>query len=371
MNKKDLKVVGVDAQTLAGPLSGISRYTINIIEILAKRKNFKWVLYANKPLNYDCAHLDNIEVKIDDKFSFLPYVIWLQLVLPIYIFRDRINLFWAPSHRASFLGMLILPTIVTIHDMVYRRHGQTMPLLSRILDSILIPLAAKFSKKIVTVSKSNELDLRSYLGISSEKIVVTHLASVNFIHKNRKFTSKHNNFILFVGTFEPRKNIEKLIEAFSLLNASNYKNIKLVIIGQYGWGDINPNSLAIKYGVQDSVKVICSATDETLCYYYSRCTFLAMTSLWEGFGLPIVEALSFGKPILASNLASMPEVGGSAGIYIDPTDVQDIKTGMETILQKNCYLTLAKNAIKQSAKFNWQKTAIDTESVFTNEISKP
>ena len=370
MVKSKVKLIGIDVQTLAGPLSGISRYTINLIEILAKKNNFKWILYANKPLSYDCSHLKNVELKIDNTFSFLPYVLWLQLVLPFYIFRDRVNLFWAPSHRASFLGMIIAPTIVTIHDMVYFKHGYTMPFLSRILDFISIPLAAKFSRKIITVSKSNKSDLKNYLGIPTEKIVVTHLASANFNESPQTYSGDHDNFILFVGTFEPRKNIEKLIKAFSLLNFSSYKNIKLVIVGRYGWGGVNPKALAIKYNLRDMVEVVTSATDKTLYYYYSRCTFLAMPSLWEGFGLPIVEALSFGKPVLTSNIASMPEVAGNAGIYIDPNDVKDIKNGIDLILQKNCYEALTKNAAKQSAKFNWIKTAFDTESIFTNEISK-
>ena len=153
------------------------------------------------------------------------------------------------------------------------------------------------------------------------------------------------------------------IQAFSLSEVCKEKNINLVLLGEIGWGKINPEYLAIKFGVEKKVNVISKVNDETLKYHYENCIFLALPSLWEGFGLPIVEAFKFGKPVLVSNRASMPEIAQNGGILVDPDDTMSIKNGIEKFFEKNRYNRLAKNSKTLSKKYSWEKTAHLTEKV--------
>ncbi|MCG2692035.1 glycosyltransferase family 4 protein, partial [Microgenomates group bacterium] len=157
------------------------------------------------------------------------------------------------------------------------------------------------------------------------------------------------------GTQEPRKNLVRLIKAYQSLGL---KKITLVIVGKFGWGDqVKPIP---------GIKILGFVPDEDLRALYSAAKVFAYPSLYEGFGLPILEAFSCGCPVITSNIASLPELGGSAAIYINPLSIKDLSQAIKQLLQfdDSNYRTLREKAIKQAKKFSWEKTAKETLKVY-------
>jgi glycosyltransferase involved in cell wall biosynthesis len=174
------------------------------------------------------------------------------------------------------------------------------------------------------------------------------------------------NYILSVGTIQPRKNYAKLIEAFSLFikeNRQKFSDLKLVIIGKKGWLYEPILAAPKKYGIEDRVQFLDFVPDSALPSYYKNALCFALPSLYEGFGLPVLEAMAYKCPVVVSNVSSLPEIAGRAGIYVDPTDATDIAQGLLTaVRQRN--LIQGKNRVStgvaQAGKFTWEKAAKET-----------
>jgi glycosyltransferase involved in cell wall biosynthesis len=177
-------------------------------------------------------------------------------------------------------------------------------------------------------------------------------------------------YFLFVGTLEPRKNLVRLLEAFSRLPDSLRYSAVLAIAGGNGWGGLDLATIARKYGVQDRVRVLGYMSEEQLATLYTHALFLAMPSLYEGFGLPLIEAMSRGISVLTSNCSSMPEVAGDAGILVAPNDVDAIAQGLLKLLSNNEQRgVLASRAIANSERFSWTRAAENTMKTFDDAIA--
>ena len=175
--------------------------------------------------------------------------------------------------------------------------------------------------------------------------------------------------MLFVGTFEPRKNLHKYLQAISKLPTGILEEVNFILAGSQGWGSDSVFELIERYNLQSFVSVVLSPNFETLQRLYSNCEFLSMPSLYEGFGLPVVEALSAGKPSLVSNNSCFQEVAGSSGVYVDPFNIDDIALGLETLLTDiDLYKQKQQFAIQRRKNFSWQKTANDMIEVFSQFI---
>ena len=165
-----------------------------------------------------------------------------------------------------------------------------------------------------------------------------------------------------VGTLQPRKNFVKLIEAFSSLNPNPYT---LVIVGKPGWLYREIYEAPRKFGVERKVKFLDYVPDEDLPALYQKAKCFVFVSLYEGFGLPVLEALNYGCPVVTSNTSSLPEVVGEAGILVDPNDSQDIIQGLEKVLTigSDERMVLIEKGKTQASKFSWEKCAKETLNV--------
>ena len=159
-----------------------------------------------------------------------------------------------------------------------------------------------------------------------------------------------------MGTIQPRKNYPRLIEAFSrLILDSQYKDLALVIVGKKGWMWEETFKAPKKFGVEDKVKFLDYVPDEDLPALYKGAKCFVLVSLYEGFGIPALEAMSFGCPVVVSNISSLPEVVGGAGILVDPYNVEDITEGIKKAIKNRD--DLVKKGYKQASNFSWEKTA--------------
>ena len=177
-------------------------------------------------------------------------------------------------------------------------------------------------------------------------------------------------YFLFVGTLEPRKNLIRLLTAYSLLGESLKDQAMLVIAGGKGWGGIDLNDTVSGLGLRKYVRVLGYVDETMLASLYANALFLAMPSLYEGFGLPLVEAMVHGTPVLTSDNSSMPEVAGNAGLLIHPFAIPSIKNGLETLIANNdLRRNLAGNTRENITRFSWTTAAKQLVSVFEKIIS--
>ena len=250
--------------------------------------------------------------------------------------------------------------------------------------------SVKKARKIFTISKISKDDIIKVYGVPSEKVIVTYPGikqfSMNSQFSNfKKIKDKYGisgDYILFVGTLQPRKNIVRLIEAFShvILRAkpegsreilrSAQNDITLIIVGKKGWLYEEILEAPKKYGIENSIKFLDFVPNEDLSVLYQNALCFVLPSLYEGFGLPVLEAMKYGCPVITSNVSSLPEAGGDAALYIDPLNVSDITAKIKMVFEDN---KLRKEMIekgkKQVAKFSWEKTAKETLKVL-EEIAK-
>ncbi|MBF8249949.1 MAG: hypothetical protein HW400_550, partial [Candidatus Levybacteria bacterium] len=279
--------------------------------------------------------------------------------------HSKPDVFLSPTHYLPIFAPA--RSLISILDVSYIR----FPELFKTADLNQLTKWTKYSVKkakgILTISKASKGDIIREYGVSEKRVVVTYPGIKEGLmikderlsmDEMRKKYGIGKDYILFVGTIQPRKNIERLIEAFSKLNKSG---LDLVIVGKKGWKFEEILAAPKKLNVQNKVKFLDSVTDEDLPAFYKNALCFALPSLYEGFGLPVLEAMKYGCPVITSNISSLPEAGGDAALYVDPFNVHDITKKLELIINdKELRSKLIKKGYEQIKKFSWKKTAKET-----------
>jgi glycosyltransferase involved in cell wall biosynthesis len=367
--------IGVDTRLLSEPTTGIGRYLFEVLSRMVL-DGHEWYLYSHRPIIIGNWSKKNIFVRNMNLRTRVLRMLWAQTILPYWANKDQIDIFWSPSHRIPRYLSSQTSCVVTIHDLVWRYAGETMRPLSRWLDSKLMMEAAIKADMIIAVSNSTARDLIIEKKELAEKIVViSEGASSNLLisigGEKQKIEESTFPYYLFVGTLEPRKNLKRLIEAISLLPKEVKNLAKLLIVGGNGWGGVNVQDLIRQFGVQENVIVLGYVDDVTLANLYLNALFLVMPSLYEGFGLPLVEAMAYGVPALTSNRSSMPEVVGDAGILVDPNDSESISAALSLLLTDHSLLKrLSDNAARRATQFDWNLSAKKTLDIFKELFGK-
>lgn len=296
--------------------------------------------------------------------------------------KEKIDVFFTPTHYLPPFAPK--NSVISVLDVSYI----LFPNLFKKKDLIQLKkwtgYSVKRAKKIFTISQSSKSDIIKEYGIDSRKVEVVYpgikrVSSIQYSvlsmeELKRKFGIE-GKYILFVGTLQPRKNIARLIDAFSRIikndirinsndDSSNSKKITLVIVGKKGWQYEEILSAPKKFGVSDKVKFVHDVTDEELPGFYKNALMFVLPSLYEGFGLPVLEAMQYGCPVITSNVSSLPEAGGEAVLYVDPENVDDIAEKIKKLIDdKNLREDLIEKGYKQVKKFSWEKSARETLAV--------
>ncbi|PIY94071.1 MAG: hypothetical protein COY68_03560 [Candidatus Levybacteria bacterium CG_4_10_14_0_8_um_filter_35_23] len=296
-------------------------------------------------------------------------------------YKNKIDVFFSPTH---YLPLHILePSVISILDVSYLY----FPNFFKKKDLYQLKVWGKYSikkaKKIITISESSKNDIIKAYNVSDSKLKVIYPGlkfetqntksetNSKFKMQNSKLLKKkfgiNGDYILFVGTLQPRKNIVRLVDAFSKLKTENIdlkKDLDLVVVGKKGWQYEEILAAPEKFGVKESVKFLENISDEDLQSFYKNALCFCLPSLYEGFGLPILEAMQHGCPVVTSNVSSLPEAGGDAALYCNPEDVEDIKNNLESIIQNSeLREEMIKKGYEQVKKFSWEKTAHKTLNV--------
>ena len=229
-----------------------------------------------------------------------------------------------------------------------------------------MPASVRRAAQIICVSESTAKELRTHLGVTAKPIHV--IPEAPFVGLDSPATYRDVPdylFMLFVGTFEPRKNIGTLLRAYARYRCRHDGTLRLVLAGRNGWRTNIERDIA-QLGLQDDVRVLWGPDDSQLAALYRQCAFLVMPSHYEGFGLPAVEAMAFGKPVVASTTDALREVVGRAGIFVDPGSERELCDALYE-LTMNAALAgeLSTQAFRQAARQTWDGAARMTLSVLT------
>lgn len=338
--------------------SGIGTYIKNVFPSV-----IDWfeqvVVLGNKNdiIKYDWAARVEI-IEFNSKIYLLSEQIKYVYLIP------RCDIFWCPHFNVPLLPIRAKKTIVTMHDVNHLANPDGFSFFVKLWSRILYKNAVKKSSAILTVSQFSKLEIIKYLGANSEKIHVVYCGvNANFFSELEHKSSSLNlplKYLLFVGNVKPHKNLITLLKAYAILDKAFKEEYKLVILGKKN-GFITQDreifDFILNNELQEYIHFTGYVQDNEMPIVYRRSSLFIMPSLYEGFGLPILEAMASGIPVLSSNHASLPEVGGNAVMYFNPLDVKDLSSKIVKMLTDNGLrneLILGGN--KRLEKFTWSRS---------------
>ncbi len=366
--------IGFDAsRAFHGEATGTENYSQQLLhEMLSIDTENEYYVYTRIPR-------EKIKYKFSQnaKVVFInqPYL-WTQWGLAKQTFKDPLDVLFVPSHTLPLIRKPGLKTVMTVHDL----GAEYLPASHQLKQQLYLKFITRYqlqtASHLIAVSKSTKNDLLKKTGVKEANISVIYegvnlsddLPSEVVIHKTlRKFELSRHKYFLYVGTIQPRKNLIRLIEAFSLFlieNKAGENDMKLVIAGKPGWDYQDIISLPKQLGIADKVVFTGRVDDSQLKSLYISALALTYPSLFEGFGLPILEAYFFGLPVITSNTSSMPEVAGKGAILVNPEEVNGIMRAMQELyLDSDKRHELVRHGKEQLKKFSWSEAARQTIKV--------
>ncbi|MFP4460265.1 MAG: glycosyltransferase family 4 protein [Candidatus Zixiibacteriota bacterium] len=355
--------IGFDATILTKRLTGIGYYTINLIDaILDNYPDDDVYLFAHRPLKKKPR---NKRAKIIISNSFHAHT-FLQSKIKSLLMKYDIDIIHGPNFYLPLLNKI--PSIVTIHDMSAILFPKQHTFIHRLSQKMLYP-SANSANAIICVSSSTAADLIKLKPGLENKIHTIHSGIEKRFSpdiRDDRISSKYNlpdKFILFLGTLEPRKNLNGLLRAFSKIR--NKIPHRLVIAGGIGWKNSTIFDELDRLGIKNYVHFPGYIDDKDLPSLYRSASIFVYPSFYEGFGLPPLEAMACGIPTITSNISSMPEIAGEAAMQVDPHSADSLADAILQIAQNPELATnLAHKGIKKAQEFTWDKTAQKTVEIY-------
>lgn len=371
--------IGIIVDVLARRKTGIQYYTDMILTHLKKidKKN-EYVLIHSKDVKLDKKYADFKKLTY-----YTPKIPFQRLFKTFFIIRilkkEGFDIIHTPTHTSPTLFKLPIKTVTTVHDITPIILPETHSWKSNAFHKYFFPRILKNCDKIIVDSKSTQKDLIEKLGIKKEKIELTYLG----LHPGYKIIDKKivdkeltrlgikEEYLLFVGTLEPRKNIITLIKAFIELKKKGIKE-KLVIAGGKGWNYSKIFNLIKENNLEQEIKFTGYVSEAQLVSLYNGAKIFVYPSTYEGFGLPVLEAMACGCPVITSNVSSLPEVAGDAAILLkNPKDTKELVDTINNLLKNKGKIgELREKGLKQAKKFSWEKCARETIRVYERLCKK-
>ena len=382
----DLERIGIDAQFFGSRQKGLGRYVQKLVEGLEKNTRYQipdtrynFIVFLRRENWHDYQPQNHLFKKVLADYKW--YGFKEQIFMPFKIRQEKIDLMHFPHFNLPILCPT--PFVVTIHDLVLKkfptRRASTFGLilyrLKNLAYQLVIWLAVKRAKKIIAVSSYTKQDILRYFKVRPEKIEVVYEGAPQpgwgaAPHGGQPpslaaaVPVPQKPYVLYVGNAYPHKNLERLILAFAKIKNQEYQ---LVLVGEidYFYNKLKEFVHNSKFIIHDSVVFIGLVSDKQLETLYQNASLYVFPSLYEGFGLPALEAMAFGLPIVSSKAASLPEILGRAAFYFDPDDIdgmaQAIKRGLR---DKDLREKLREAGFEQIKKYSWSKMAQETLEIY-------
>ncbi len=360
--------------------AGVSRYIEHLIRELPTASPDRFVVYGGR---HSFSPNDGQERRSGLRFSrsWIPTgrpesrIFWEQAIAPAILDRDQIDVVHATVNVAPILTGR--PTVVTVHDLAFLRYPDQYPGMKQRYLTALTKRSVEHAERVIAVSENTRQDLLHYYLVHPDRVQVVpngvdpSMHPVTDATALAAFRDKHQlpeEFILFLGTLQPRKNLIALLRAWARLDPDS--RLPLVVVGAQGWMYEPIFDEARSLGVAGEVVFKGFAEPTDLAEWYSAATIFVYPSLYEGFGMPVVEAMACGTPVIASNASSLPEVAGDAAVLIDPNDVTDLANALRALSddaeRRNAMVQIG---LRRAAQFSWVRTARETSDVYRQAVA--
>jgi len=300
-----------------------------------------------------------------------------QFSLPVELLPLRLDLLHSPDFIPPFRFRGL--SVITVHDLAFLIYPQILTRESARYYG-QIDTAVERADHIIAVSECTKRDLMSLLGVPENKITVVYEAADSIFRpidreearrRVKELFGLEGDFILFVSTLEPRKNVPTLLKAFRIIKERCGERLKLVLVGGRGWLSCKIFEMVDELKLQDDVVFLGFVPRDKLLYLYNAASLLAHPAIYEGFGLPILEAMASGLPVVASNAASIPEVIGKAALLVDPEDEEALAAAIRQVLKEpELAERLSQKGLKRAASFSWKKAAQETMEVYRKVLGE-
>lgn len=371
--------IAVNGMLLSRRSSGVEVSILNLARALSRFGSEDYLFYVparfpeRKP---EGTHFRTIKTGVPAHFR-PARILWEQFVLPEIISRERVDLLHAPGYIAPLRANV--PVVITLYDIIALLFPGWCKVSNYLHYRIFLPLSVKKAAGIIVPSDFTGRDVVKRFPVAENKVRVIHLgvnSDFRVIRDDDRFSllrKKYDlgeKFILFVGKQEPKKNLVRLVEAFHGLRSQGSIRHKLVVAGEKGW-QCSPIFRRIReLGLQAEVVFTGFIPPEELPYMYNMADLFVFPSLYEGFGLPPLEAMACGVPVVCSNRGAIPEVVGDAALLFNPLDIPGMAGAMkEAITNHQVRRDLVNKGMERAKLFSWQKTAEATEHFYREVYS--
>ncbi len=367
-------LIGIDGnEANVSEKVGVSVYTIQLLKYFQKKSNdsLRFIVFLKHRQNLDLP-----EQKDHYQYEIVPgNFLWSQTFLPLHLYKkkalgQKIDVFFSPAHYAP--RFCPIPVVVTVHDLSYFYYPQEF--LKKDLHQLKnwTKYSVEKARKVIAVSQTTKKDLVKFYNVPDEKIEVVYngyekSAIKGETNKTITYNLKPKTYILYVGTLQPRKNIDTLIQAFQTFKKSN-SEFKLVLVGKKGWLYEHIFKLVEELKLEKDIIFTGYTSDTELINLYKNAFCFVLPSFYEGFGIPLLEAMSLSAPVISSYTSSLPEIGGEAALYFDPKNALELAEKLEE-LKENQRLRkeLIKKGKERVKKFSWDKCGEQTLQVLTGQ----
>jgi glycosyltransferase involved in cell wall biosynthesis len=383
----------LSVQPIKYPLTGIGRYTYELAKELETQRSIDRILYINENnIIEQIPEADEIDINdnnhYDYKNKFKRYLAKNKYILDTYRYyksfseRDVYSGFDGYIYHGPNFYLPNFPgkSVVTIHDLSVFTMPNFHPSERVLYLSREIESSIKRSAMIITDSDYIKAEIVSFFGLPEDRIGVAKLACGREFHPRtaqdatpalKAYDLQYGGYALYAGTIEPRKNLSALLEAYNRLPAADKQRYPLVLAGYKGWNNADIMERIDRGRREGWVKYLGFVPNDHLPALYAGAKLFVFPSLYEGFGLPILEAMASGVPVITTNRSSIPEVGSDAVLYTDPNDIDIMRHDLERgLTDHKWHETAILNGLTQAGRFSWKRCADDTTNVYRAAIDK-
>ncbi|RME82297.1 MAG: glycosyltransferase family 1 protein [Caldilineae bacterium] len=355
--------------------AGIHTYCLHLLDNLpAQATHFRYLAFVRDPAYRPPAGV-TIHRPLLPTHTPGPRILWEQCALPFQARRHRLDLIHGLAYATPLLAPI--PAVVTVHDLSFIRFPASFPASNRLYLSRITALSCRRARRVIAVSEATALDLQRLLRIPAGKIDVVYNGVDTRYHPlpdeevaaYRRRAGWPEAFILTLGTLEPRKNHVMLLQAYAQYRRMSDRPLPLLIGGGKGWYYDTIFAQVEALELTPFVHFLGFVPAETLPWLYNAATLFVYPSRYEGFGLPVAEAMACGLPVITSSVSSLPEVAGDAALLVDPDDPHTLAELMATVLDHpEEQMRLREAGLRRAQRFRWHTTAADTAAVYTRAL---
>ena len=369
--------IGIDARKLHD--FGIGTYIRNLLRELARLDQQTDFVLLCRPDDADGIRAlgENFRPVVARAGN---YSVTEQLTIPLLLRRERVSLFHAPHYVLP--PLVHCRSVVTIHDCIHLMFPQYLP--NRMAFGYArasIAMAARRATRVMTVSESSKKDIMRFFGTDPSKIDVIYNAyderfgiepNADAVERVRERYQLHDQFVLYAGNVKPHKNLERLIEAFHIVRDRGLDHLKLVLIGDDISKYASLRRAVHRHQLHKYVRFLGYLHEDTLAVMYRLASVFVFPSLYEGFGLPPLEAMVSGTPVVTSNVSSLPEVAGDAAVLVDPYDPEAIADGIHRVLTNDqLRQELRQKGLARARQFSWEASVRRVREIYGEVANAP